>query len=337
MERIASLEYLNKQLSKSPHRHKVIISDSNTTEYCLTHLIYSVEELSNAQIIEIEAGESSKNLETYASVIEALLEQGADRNTFIIALGGGVVCDLANFVASTYKRGVSCILIPTTTLAMVDAAIGGKCGLDIGNVKNQIGTFNKAETICIDTAFLETLEERHIISGVAEMLKTALVSDSELAEEIMSLSPLEVGTRQDLIKRCIRLKQSIVRKDRFDKGERQILNFGHTIGHAIESIALEENREIYHGEAVANGMFYALELSNQLCQSEKEKIQNYLKNNYPIEDISDKLPQLINYMNADKKNINDNYNFVLLDSVGKARYGQLKTREQVIKELGTKN
>ena len=159
MERIASLEYLNKQLSKSPHRHKVIISDSNTTEYCLTHLIYSVEELSNAQIIEIEAGESSKNLETYASVIEALLEQGADRNTFIIALGGGVVCDLANFVASTYKRGVSCILIPTTTLAMVDAAIGGKCGLDIGNVKNQIGTFNKAETICIDTTFLETLEE----------------------------------------------------------------------------------------------------------------------------------------------------------------------------------
>lgn len=329
MERIATLGLLDKTLSQAPQRHKVIITDSNTTDCCLAHLIYNVEALSEAQIIEIEAGESSKNLETYASVVEALLEQGADKATMIIALGGGVVCDLANFVGSTFKRGVSTILIPTTTLAMVDAAIGGKCGLDIGNVKNQIGTFHQAEMICIDTSFLETLDERHIKAGATEMLKTSLVADRALAEELLSLSPSEIGIRKDLIKRCIRLKQAVVRKDRFDKGERQILNFGHTIGHALESLAMEENRDLYHGEAVANGMFYALELSNQLCQSEKEKIQNYLKNNYPIEDISNSLPQLINYMNADKKNTNDKYNFVLLESIGKASIGNSFNIEQI--------
>lgn len=329
MERIATLGLLDKTLSQAPQRHKVIITDSNTTDCCLAHLIYNVEALSEAQIIEIEAGESSKNLETYASVIEALLEQGADKATMIIALGGGVVCDLANFVGSTFKRGVSTILIPTTTLAMVDAAIGGKCGLDIGNVKNQIGTFHQAEMICIDTSFLETLDERHIKAGAAEMLKTSLVADRALAEELLSLSPSEIGIRKDLIKRCIRLKQAVVRKDRFDKGERQILNFGHTIGHALESLAIEENRDLYHGEAVANGMYHTLNLSDTLCKYDRERIQKYIKENYPIEEISEKLPQLLNYMNADKKNTNDKYNFVLLESIGKASIGNSFNIEQI--------
>lgn len=157
MERIASLGLLEKHLAQNPRLQCIIIADGNTLEHCLPNLIYNVGSLSEAQIIELEPGENSKDLGTYQSIIEALMEQGADRDTKLIALGGGVVCDIANFVAGTFKRGIGTYLIPTTTLAMVDAAIGGKCGLNVRNVKNQIGLFHEAELVCIDNEFLKTL------------------------------------------------------------------------------------------------------------------------------------------------------------------------------------
>ncbi len=328
-EKIASLSVLDKQLGKDPSRQKVILADSNTSELCLSHLISKVSALSNAQIIEVEAGEEAKTLETYASIIEALLEQGADRATQLVALGGGVVCDIAGFVGGTFKRGVDTFLVPTTTLAMVDAAIGGKCGLDIGSVKNQVGLFHRAALVCVDTAFLETLPERQLANGAVEMLKIALVADEEAADKMMNLSPVEIGRDKELIRRCIALKQAIVKQDRMDLAERRLLNFGHTLGHAIESMMLNKGEDILHGEAVANGIYHAASLSKNLSKKSAQRIRDYIARNYQILDLKDQLPLVFNYMNADKKNRGGNYRFVLLDSVGKGSFDNPISRKQI--------
>ena len=321
MERITDFEGLEKYLQAKPNSTKVIISDENTTEHCLGGLIMGVDALLSAQIIEIPSGEQAKSLETYQSVIEALIEQGCDRNTTLIALGGGVVCDVAGFVAGTFKRGISSCYVPTTTLAMVDAAIGGKCGLDIGTVKNQIGLFYPAEVVCIEPEFTDTLDERQIKNGAVEMLKTFLIADRELAIKMLGMPVSEAAKDPSLIRSCMAIKQEIVKQDMFDKGKRQLLNFGHTFGHAIESLAMQQGRDTLHGEAVAQGICHVLSLSESLDKAERDLIADYLCNNYTIEPIKEDLPLLFNYMNADKKNTDNKYNFVLLDAIGKARHG----------------
>ncbi|MBS7313788.1 MAG: 3-dehydroquinate synthase [Bacteroidales bacterium] len=321
MERITDFEGLEKYLQAKPNSTKVIISDENTTEHCLGGLIMGVDALLSAQIIEIPSGEQAKSLETYQSVIEALIEQGCDRNTTLIALGGGVVCDVVGFVAGTFKRGISSCYVPTTTLAMVDAAIGGKCGLDIGTVKNQIGLFYPAEVVCIEPELTDTLDERQIKNGAVEMLKTFLIADRELAIKMLGMPVSEAAKDPSLIRSCMAIKQEIVNQDMFDKGKRQLLNFGHTFGHAIESLAMQQGRDALHGEAVAQGIYHALSLSESLDKAERDLIADYLCNNYTIEPIKEDLPLLFNYMNADKKNTDNNYNFVLLDAIGKARHG----------------
>ena len=321
MERITDFEGLEKYLQAKPNSTKVIISDENTTEHCLGGLIMGVDALLSAQIIEIPSGEQAKSLETYQSVIEALIEQGCDRNTTLIALGGGVVCDVAGFVAGTFKRGISSCYVPTTTLAMVDAAIGGKCGLDIGTVKNQIGLFYPAEVVCIEPELTDTLDERQIKNGAVEMLKTFLIADRELAIKMLGMPVSEAAKDPSLIRSCMAIKQEIVKQDMFDKGKRQLLNFGHTFGHAIESLAMQQGRDTLHGEAVAQGICHVLSLSESLDKAERDLIADYLCNNYTIEPIKEDLPLLFNYMNADKKNTDNNYNFVLLDAIGKARHG----------------
>ena len=321
MERITDFEGLEKYLQAKPNSTKVIISDENTTEHCLGGLIMGVDALLSAQIIEIPSGEQAKSLETYQSVIEALIEQGCDRNTTLIALGGGVVCDVVGFVAGTFKRGISSCYVPTTTLAMVDAAIGGKCGLDIGTVKNQIGLFYPAEVVCIEPELTDTLDERQIKNGAVEMLKTFLIADRELAIKMLGMPVSEAAKDPSLIRSCMAIKQEIVKQDMFDKGKRQLLNFGHTFGHAIESLAMQQGRDTLHGEAVAQGIYHVLTLSESLDKAERDIIADYLCNNYTIEPIKEDLPLLFNYMNADKKNTDNNYNFVLLDAIGKARHG----------------
>lgn len=328
-EKVTTLSVLDKHLCQDPARQKVILADSNTSELCLSHLISEVSALSNAQIIEVEAGESAKTLETYASIVEALLEQGADRTTQLIALGGGVVCDIAGFVGGTFKRGVDTFLVPTTTLAMTDASIGGKCGLNIGSVKNQVGLFHRAQLVCVDTAFLETLPGRQLANGAVEMLKIALVADEDAAEEMLELSPAEIGRNKKLIRRCIRLKQSIVKQDRLDLAQRRLLNFGHTLGHAIESLMLDNGADILHGEAVANGIRLAVSLSKNLCPQSAERVRDYIARHYPVINLKDRLPLIFNYMNADKKNRNGNYRFVLLDAIGKGSFDVPVSREQI--------
>ena len=328
MEKLIDFSGLNNILRRKKHSQKIIILDSNTYDNCLATLISEVDSLCDAQIIEIEPGEENKTLETYTNIIQTLIEQASDVNTQLIALGGGMITDMASFIGATYKRGIDTYLVPTTLLAMIDASIGGKCAINFGEVKNQIGCFVKKATICIEPTLLETLPERQILNGVAEMLKIALICDKEMSEKILQSNPLEVGNSQIFIQNSIKLKQNIVKQDPFDKNYRHILNFGHTIGHALESIAIRKGEDLLHGEAVASGIYYALDLCKNLSKQTTNRVKQYIEKHYKIQPIND-VQELFNYMNSDKKTINNEYNFVLLEEIGKATIGNKISKEQI--------
>ena len=270
----------------------------------------------NAVEIVIKAGEQHKNLQTVQQIWEILMLHHADRNTLLINLGGGVITDLGGFAASTYKRGIKFINIPTTLLAMVDAAIGGKTGVDFGGGKNQIGTFAEAEEVIADPVFLGTLPKRELLSGLAEMLKYGYIADSELLN-------IDLEHYQQFIKRAGDIKREIVAKDPKEKGLRKILNFGHTLGHAIESYCWTTDAPLLHGETVALGMGAALWLSVKQCGLDEKVLRDYEKR-LPLllEEAKMKLTRadvepILSYLAHDKKNKGEKPQFVLLEAVGR--------------------
>jgi 3-dehydroquinate synthase len=302
-----------------------ILCDENTSEAGLEFLITSFSILSNAEVIEIPAGEDSKCLEIYAQVLETLAEARFDRESVLINLGGGMITDLGGFVATTYKRGIRFLNLPTSLLAMVDASIGGKNGIDLGNLKNMIGTFQLPEKTFIDTSFLDTLPKTELQNGFAEMLKHALIANKNMAKSMILLDPTDLKSISEMVEKSARIKITIVENDPFEKGERAILNFGHTLGHAIESFALDKKIDFSHGYGVALGMQFALHLSVQKTNLSHLEIQPYidfLSTHYPApawlkENKENILARLIH----DKKNKNGMLKFVLLETIGKASYG----------------
>lgn len=229
-----------------------VLCDSNTRKECLPVL----QRLSGGlfvHILEIPAGEASKSVSMFATLVDDLLAQAAGRDALLFCLGGGVVGDLGGFLASVYKRGIGLVQIPTSLLAMVDASVGGKNGLNAGHYKNMIGTFSTPEAVLIFPEMLETLPERHVRNGFAEMLKHGLILDRPYWDQLRSIHP-QAGALAGMVKRSIELKQFVTSQDPFDRGMRQILNFGHTIGHAMEAYALEQGLDCLHGEAIALGM-----------------------------------------------------------------------------------
>lgn len=291
-----------------------ILTDENVAPFWLPETEYWLNS-ENAIEIVIKAGERHKNLQTVQRIWKTLMKHCADRNALLINLGGGVITDLGGFAASTYKRGIKFINIPTTLLAMVDAAIGGKTGIDFGGGKNQIGTFAEAEEVIIDPVFLSTLPRRELLSGLAEMLKYGFIVDANLLNT-------NLENYQDYILRCGEIKRGIVAHDPTEKGLRKVLNFGHTIGHAIESHCLTTSHPLLHGEAVAMGMAAALWLSVKQCGLEKKVLNNYEKQ-LPIllseAEMNlieaDKEP-IFSYLALDKKNKGEQPQFVLLEAVG---------------------
>ena len=245
-------EELHSFLATNKYTQVFILVDENTLEHCLPLLPNF-----DYQIIKIESGERNKNIETCQKIWQNLLNNNADRKALLINLGGGVISDMGGFCASTYKRGIDFINIPTTLLAMVDATIGGKTGIDFGFQKNMIGLFSLAKTVLIDATFLKTLNYRQIKSGKAEMLKHGLIANEQHFTQIISSAIPNL----DLIKASIAIKQEIVSTDPFEKGIRKSLNFGHTLGHALEAYYLANNLDILHGEAIAQGMIWAIQLS----------------------------------------------------------------------------
>jgi len=303
-----------------------ILVDSNTHEHCLSRFLQKIQTVAQTEVIEMEAGEEFKNLQTCEGIWNALSELEADRKSLLINLGGGVVTDLGGFVASTFKRGIQFINIPTTLLSMVDASIGGKTGIDLGNLKNQIGVINQPEMVLIDTTYLTTLSSREMRSGLAEILKHGLIADESYWNKVSNLQDLDLSDLDGIIKESIHIKAEIVSKDPFEQNIRKTLNFGHTLGHAIESYCLthQEKKKLLHGEAIAAGMILETYLSVQFSGFPKTKlyqITEVMKNIYGDEKYSEEdIKHIKKLMRFDKKNDRGNINFVLLEDIGKPIY-----------------
>jgi len=313
---------LNSYLQENKPSKIFILVDSNTHEHCLSKFLQNLQTGMETEVIEIEAGEEFKNLQTCEGVWNALAELGADRKSMLINLGGGVVTDLGGFVASTFKRGIKFINIPTSLLAMVDASVGGKTGVDLGNLKNQIGVINQPELVLIDSSYLTTLSQREMRSGLAEILKHGLIADEKYWQKISDLSELKLSDLEEIIKESVKIKGYIVEKDPFENNVRKTLNFGHTLGHAIESYCLTspEKEKMLHGEAIAAGMILETFLSSELKNFPKEKlnqVKEVIINMYGTEEFSDKdIQEIKALMKFDKKNEHGNINFVLLENIG---------------------
>ena len=291
-----------------------ILTDENVAPFWLPEVAHWLR-CDAAIDIVIKPGEQHKNLQTVQRIWNALMKHQADRNALFINLGGGVITDIGGFAASTYKRGIKFINIPTTLLGMIDAAIGGKTGIDFGGGKNQIGTFAEAEDVLVDPVFLTTLPRRELLSGLSEMLKYGFIADANLLE-------VNLENYQDYILRCGEIKRDIVAKDPTEKGLRKILNFGHTLGHAIESHCLATAHPLLHGEAVALGMVSALWLSVKQCGLDKKVLQDYEKqlplllSDSELNLTNADVDSILGYLAMDKKNKGEHPQFVLLEAVG---------------------
>ncbi|WP_417887614.1 3-dehydroquinate synthase [Zunongwangia sp.] len=313
---------INEYLLDNKHSKIFILVDSNTHEHCLPAFLPKINTNTAIEIIEIEAGEPHKNLDTCMGVWEALSDLEGDRKSLLINLGGGVVTDLGGFVASTFKRGIKYINVPTTLLSMVDASVGGKTGVDLGNLKNQIGVIANSEMVLVDSDYLATLPTEEMRSGLAEILKHGLIANEDYWNKVGKLSDLTLNDLDDIIRVSIDIKAKVVAEDPFENGLRKTLNYGHTLGHAIESYCLthQEKQTLLHGEAVAIGIILATYISKELKNFPKDKLEGITKRIielYGKVDFSQKdIEKIIDLMKFDKKNEAGIINFVLLKDIG---------------------
>ena len=306
-----------------------ILTDLNVYPFWLPEVCHW---LNCPQAIEIviKEGEEQKNLQTVQRIWKTLMKHHADRHSLLINLGGGVICDLGGFAASTFMRGIDFINVPTTLLAMVDASIGGKSGIDFGGCKNQIGTFAQPKEICCFPTTLMTLPQREILSGLAEMMKYGFIADAELLK-------VDLDNFEDYISRCADIKKRIVADDPQEHGRRKVLNFGHTLGHAFESFSLTTDSPLRHGEAVALGMWCALWLSVQQCGLDETILHDYerklpiLLGEAKVTMNEQDIDAIMAFLTHDKKNFGEQIRFVLLEAVGKPLIDQ-QVPENLIRE-----
>ena len=323
---------------KSTHYSKIfVLVDENTSEYCLPTFLANLATDIEIEIIEIENGEEHKNIETCLQLWHSLTETGGDRKSILINLGGGVVSDLGGFVACTFKRGIDFINVPTTLLSMVDASIGGKNGVDLGQLKNQIGIIREPKAVIVISSFLETLSQLEMRSGLAEMLKHGLIYDKNYWNKFKDLSALNTEDLEMLIHQSIEIKNKIVSEDLTENGIRKSLNFGHTLGHAIESYFLENESKtkLLHGEAVAVGMILESYISlekNLLTNEEYQEIKNVIIDIFEIIDFDkNDIEKIIELLIYDKKNEFGKIQFALLDGIGKIKINEEADNAIIIK------
>lgn len=310
------------KLNLSSYSKIAILVDENTKRDCLCKL----PKIDNSVIIEVKSGEENKTISTCNFIWEKLTEHQFDRNSLLINLGGGVIGDMGGFCASTYKRGIDFIQIPTTLLGMLDASIGGKLGVDFKDLKNQIGVFNNPKSVFIYPEFLETLAENELKSGFAEIVKHALVADKTLWRKITSL-PFANLDWEEIIATSLDIKNNIVISDPLEKNERKKLNFGHTYGHAIESFYLKKGTPILHGEAIFIGVILETELSN-LSLDDKLEIKNYILSNFSLPHPPKK-SELLPFLANDKKNKDGKISFSLLNQIGECSVDHLFSSDEL--------
>ncbi|HRO74984.1 MAG TPA: 3-dehydroquinate synthase [Crocinitomicaceae bacterium] len=329
-EMVLSENYTNAQ--------KIIFVDENTHEYCLEYLLTNFDDLHDAEVIVLPSGEENKTIHTCIHVWEALAEYQISRHAVAICLGGGVVTDMGGLISSLYKRGIDFIHVPTSLLAMVDASIGGKTAVDLAHFKNMIGVFSNPKAVFIDTVFLQTLPIEDKIGGWFEMLKHGLIADKAHWEELKTIDFNAFYIKEEWICHSLEIKNTIVTADFNEKNIRKNLNFGHTFGHAVESLFLANNETLNHGIAVGMGIlvesFWSWKLGlldettlAEICETITEKISLPSLENVQAQ-------QLWNFMLNDKKNNDNKVLSVLLTAIGKAIYDQEITFELVEEGLG---
>ena len=316
---------INKFISKNKYSKVFILVDSNTNKYCLDLFLQKHLSGIDFKIVKIKEGEENKNTKNLYSAWTKISKLGGDRNSLLINLGGGLVSDLGGFVASTYNRGIDFINVPTTLLSIVDASIGGKVGINIGRLKNQVGVFNYPKLILIDTSFLETLPKREINSGFAEMLKHGLIFEKNYYKTLSELKNIDSKLSTELIYNSIKIKNEVVNRDPKEKNFRKILNFGHTLGHAIEShfLGKKKAKNLLHGEAISIGMilesyisYKILKLPYEQCKNIKQTINNNFKK---VKINKEDLKSIVRLIKFDKKNRGEKVLFVLLYEIGKIK------------------
>jgi len=299
-----------------------VLVDTNTKSLCFPEFLMNYHFNKTVVILEIPEGEINKNIKTCLTLWNSLSKKGADRNSLLINLGGGVVTDLGGFVASTFKRGIGFINVPTTLLSMVDASVGGKNGVDLGMLKNQIGIIRNPEMVIINTEFLKTLPNNQITSGYAEMLKHGLIHSEKYWNRIKNSNELEIDEIEELLWESVLIKNEVITEDPYEKGIRKTLNYGHTLGHAIETYSLSNNslKPLLHGEAVGIGMILATYLSTKLTKFPTETLEDVsshiLKKFSKVNFTSEEIEEIIKLLIYDKKNNNGKILFVLLNDIG---------------------
>ena len=330
-------EALATAIAECEHDRTFILVDE-TTERCCLPIVSDMDCVRGAQTIIIGATDTNKTLESLYHVWEALGEGGATRHSLLINIGGGMVTDLGGFAASTFKRGINYINIPTTLLAMVDASVGGKTGINFRGLKNEVGVFSNASTVILDTIFLKTLDAENIRSGYAEMLKHGLISNEQMWAELVTfeLENPDFSKLSRMLADSVAVKQRIVTEDPLELGIRKALNLGHTAGHAFESFALKQE-PILHGYAVAYGLICELFLSTIKTDFPSDKMHqtvSFIKERYGKMTITcDDYPTLLELMTHDKKNVAGTINFTLLGGIGDIRINQTATKEEIYEAL----
>lgn len=331
-------ESLQQAIDKCPHDRLFILTDEHTHNLCLPH-VKDLPALAGAHEIVIGAGDVHKTLDTLSDVWQTLSNEGATRHSLMVNLGGGMVTDLGGFAAATFKRGIRYINIPTTLLAMVDASVGGKTGINFNGLKNEIGSFFPAASVLLETEFLRTLDDANFFSGYAEMLKHGLISTPQHLNELLAFDTehIDYAALKQLVGRSVAVKEGIVEQDPHEHGIRKALNLGHTIGHAFESLALKENHPVLHGYAVAWGLVCELYLATVKCGFPVQvmrQVVNFVKENYGtfVFDCN-QYEALYDLMLHDKKNTAGIINFTLLSEIGQVSLNQTADRETIYEAL----
>ena len=327
-----SSSYLNRYLSENNYSKICILVDENTHSNCLKKIEGDIN--FDYDIFKIDSGEEEKNLATCSKVWNFLTENLYDRKSLIINLGGGVICDMGGFVASTFKRGVDFVNIPTTLLAQVDASVGGKLGIDFNTYKNQIGIFKIPNLIIVDTKFLSSLSERELRSGFAEVIKHCLINDATKFKEITKINWKD-NNWEEIVRHSILIKSEVVENDLTEEGLRKILNFGHTIGHAIETTYLEKKNKFFHGEAIAIGMICESYISfhkKMLSENELNTISGYILSVFKSNKI-EYHEDILKNAKHDKKNFNKKIMISLLEEVGKCNFDYEVSEDEIKKSI----
>jgi 3-dehydroquinate synthase len=333
-----SLTQLVNFIKQGKYSRFFILTDENTSAHCLPLLKEKLgDNEDDYDLIEINAGEESKDIDFCIGVWKMLIDFGADRKSLMVNLGGGVVSDLGGFAASTFKRGIDFVHVPTTLLSQVDASVGGKTGIDIDSIKNIIGTFTQPKAVFIEYDFLKTLPERQILSGLAEMLKHGLICDAAYWDQL-KVSDLKKPAAE-LIYRSIEIKNKVVIEDPKEMGIRKSLNFGHTFGHAVETYSLlnDGNKALSHGEAIAIGMICEAYLSHKkigLSADSLTEIVNVINKLYPKYNILEStFDELYTYMQKDKKNEDGKINCTFLQKIGQYSIDNICTKDELYESL----